>query len=88
MLTVYVDTFKLAGPASNLKEGWAFISKYLDVEKPGGLGLYLGCKHEREETAVDGNPVTVMRYNMEAHFSAIVKDYEDLSSQLLGKDVV
>ena len=63
MLTVYVDDFKLAGPAGNLKEGWRLISDYLDVEKPGGLGLYLGCKHEREEMVVDGNPLTVMRYN-------------------------
>ena len=68
MLTVCVDDFKLAGPAGSLKEGWELISKYLDVEKPGGLGLYLGCKHEREEMVVDGNPSTVMRYNMEDYF--------------------
>ena len=54
MLTVYVDDFKLAGPARNLKIGWEMICDELDVEKPGGLGLYLGCKHEREKKIVDG----------------------------------
>ena len=33
MLTVCVDDFKLAGPASKLKEGWDLISSQLEVEK-------------------------------------------------------
>ena len=88
MLTVYVDAFKLAGPSASLKEGWDLISSQMDVGVPGGLGLYLGCKHEITKTTVDGNPVTVIEWNMEDYFSAIVKDYESLASDLLGKEVV
>jgi len=88
MLTAYVDDFKLAGPLANLKEGWQLISSQMDVGGPGGLGLHLGCKHEITKTTVDGNPVTVIEWSMEDYFSAIVKDYESLASDLLGKEVV
>ena len=80
MLTLYFDDFKLAGPAPNLKIGWEMICDELDVEKPGGLGLYLGCKHEKEKKIVDGRTVTSLTYNMEDYFASIVRDYEQLSS--------
>ena len=50
--------------------------------------MYLGCKHEREEKLVNGKPVVTMTYNMEDYFRSIVEDYEELSSQLLGKEVI
>ena len=88
MLTVYVDDFKLAGPRAHLAEGWNLITGSLDVEEPGGLGLYLGCKHEKEQRTVNGKSVTVMTYNMEDYFAAIVKDYEELASEVMGKKVI
>ena len=45
-LVIYVDDFKMAGPAGNLQRGWEVIAKGLKIEPPGPLGLYLGCKHE------------------------------------------
>ena len=44
-LVVYVDDFKLAGPAKNLKEGWALIRRKVNTEEPTPLGKYLGCQH-------------------------------------------
>ena len=87
-MTVYVDDFKLAGPSANLKIGWRLIAEgkdKLDIDKAIPLDLYLGCKHEREEITVNGRSVVKRTYNMEDYFKSIVEDYEDLSSQLLGR---
>ena len=56
MLVVYVDEFKLAGPSSYLKEGWARLRRGLDLDEPSPSGLYLGCLHERfaEDTKRSG----------------------------------
>jgi hypothetical protein len=48
LLTVYVDDFKMAGPKSNVKEGWKLpqgIGK-IELDKPTPFGKYLGCNHE------------------------------------------
>ena len=58
----------------------------LDIDKSGPLDLYLGCKHEREEITVNGRSVVKITYNMQDYFRSIVEDYEELSSQLLGKE--
>ena len=33
-LVVYVDNFKLAGPAENLKKGWSLIKEAIDIGEP------------------------------------------------------
>ena len=45
MLLVYVDDFKLAGPAANMTEGWKLIRKGIMIGEPEPLGRYLGCEH-------------------------------------------
>ncbi len=45
LLVVYVDDFKLSGPAQNLAEGWRQISKGIIIEPPAPAGRYLGCDH-------------------------------------------
>ena len=67
-LVVYVDDFKLAGPAKHLAEGWKRLRKGLDLDDPAPSGLYLGCQHER---FVQGTKGAGISYNMES-FSAIV----------------
>ncbi len=42
-LSVYVDDFKLAGLAKNLKKGWSLIQSKLRLDAPTELGDYLGC---------------------------------------------
>lgn len=49
--------------------------------------MHLGCKHEKQKILVDGESLVALTYNMEGYFSTIVRDYEALSSDLLGKEV-
>jgi hypothetical protein len=46
---VYVDDFKLAGPTANLEQGWKLITKFLELDPPQPLNLYLGCIHEKKD---------------------------------------
>ena len=45
MRIVYVDEFKLAGPAANITEGWRLIRKGIISGEPEPIGRYLGCEH-------------------------------------------
>ena len=45
LLVVYVDDFKMAGPASNLAEGWRIVRRHVKTETPTALDKYLGCQH-------------------------------------------
>jgi hypothetical protein len=45
-LVVYVDDFKLSGPAANLEKGWAMIRQLIKTDAPSPLGLFLGCRHD------------------------------------------
>jgi hypothetical protein len=44
-LTVYVDDFKMSGPANVMSAGWALIRKHIRTETPTPVGKYLGCEH-------------------------------------------
>ena len=50
-LTVYVDDFKLAGPAHKLKEGWNLIRNSFggdggsETDEPADVSKYLGVDH-------------------------------------------
>ena len=59
-LVVYVDDFKMAGPKSNLAEGWALIRSKIKTEDPAPAGQYLGCQHVSETRKVDEgtSPIT------------------------------
>ena len=52
---VYVDDFKTSGPAKNIAEGWALISKVINMEEPRQLKRYLGCEHEFTQQTVKGH---------------------------------
>ena len=54
-LVVYVDDFKMSGPAKNIAEGWALISKVIKMEEPRQLKRYLGCEHEFTQQVVKGH---------------------------------
>ena len=78
---IYVDDFELSGPKEKLKLGWELISKGLKIEKPGPLGLYLGCKHEQSTRRLPdtGKEVRVMEYNMEEFLRSCVDRYRELT---------
>jgi hypothetical protein len=46
LLVVYVDDFKMAGPANNLPPAWKAIRDGIKTDEPGPAGKYLGCDHE------------------------------------------
>ena len=54
-LVVYVDDFKMSGPAKNIAEGWELISKVIKMEEPRQLKRYLGCEHEFTQHVVKGH---------------------------------
>ena len=54
-LVVYVDDFKMSGPAKNIAEEWALISKVIKMEEPRQLKRYLGCEHEFTQQVVKGH---------------------------------
>ena len=45
-LVVYVDDFKMSGPAQNLAAGWALISKLIKKMEEPRLKRYLECDKE------------------------------------------
>ena len=87
LLTVYVDDFKVAGPAKNLEEVWKLIKDVIDIEKPAEVGHYLGCLHRKYNKEIGGHQISVMEYDMEDYLKNIVDDYEQLSSEILGEGV-
>ena len=44
-MMVYVDDFKMAGPAHTLKEAWDKIRKDIQLGAEGDVSKYLGCNH-------------------------------------------
>ena len=81
LLVICVDDFKLAGPKDKLKFGWEMIAKGFEIEPPGPLGLYLGCKHEQSTRVLPdtGKTVRVMEYNMEDFLKSCVERYKELT---------
>ena len=42
LLVVYVDDFKMAGPAKNMEKGWKTISDVIDMDPPVPFGRCFG----------------------------------------------
>ncbi len=68
-LVVYVDDFKLAGPAANITKGWDMIRKLVKTDMPRKLGSFSGCRHEEFTRSLPDSDVVVrgIEYNLE-HF--------------------
>ena len=87
MLVIYVDDLKLAGPAVNMAEGWAYIRGVLDIDDPSPVDLFLGCQHEvqcginagRSASSPIPGPASIMTYNMDAFFRECVRTHVELS---------
>ena len=74
---VYVDDFKLAGPAQKLPEAWAQIMRHIHMDKPTPIGRYLGCDHRRVLRTAPGTKVRawVMEYDMSSFMSQCLEVY-------------
>ena len=83
-LVVYVDEFKLAGPAKSIKQGWALLRKGLSIEAEHRVDekgvTYLGCRLERGTIKLpNGRLATTMTYNMEDFLDSCVDKYVELA---------
>ena len=64
MLMVYVDDFKMSGPAENMAKGWKLIKDGLNIDTPGPVSKMLGCYHREGTGTVNGKKVRTMEYDM------------------------
>eukprot|EP00972_Heterocapsa_arctica_P101312 14932098-Heterocapsa_arctica.AAC.1 len=62
---VYVDDFKLSGPAKNMIKGWSLIRHSIKTDESQPVNKCLGCHHTMVDTNVKGKTVRQMIYNME-----------------------
>jgi hypothetical protein len=81
LLVVYVDDFKLAGPAESMSVGWQLIQSGLKIGAPEDAGLYLGCRHVVTTVPgpTAGSSVKRLEYNMEDFLVGRVARYRELS---------
>ena len=73
---IYVDDFKMAGPARNMDMGRAMIQKFLDLDPPGPVHHCLGCCHRGGTAEVEGKPVRVMEYDVCDSMQQCVESYK------------
>ena len=52
-LMIYVDDFKLAGPAENMGIGWELIKDAVEMGESEETGMFLGCIHKKTERKLD-----------------------------------
>ena len=52
LLMVYVDDFKMSGPAKNMIRGWNLIRKSIQTDEPQQVNKCLGCEHTMFETTI------------------------------------
>ena len=78
---MYVDDFKLAGPAKAIKQRWDLIRKGITTDDPSPLGMYLGCRHHVSERKLPdtGATVPIIEYNMEDFLRSCVERYKELT---------
>ncbi len=87
-LVVYIDDFKLAGAAANLKTGWEMIRKLAKTDTPCTPGLFLGCRHEMFMRMLPDSAIVVrgIEYNMEDFVCSSVENTRSLlASQCCAK---
>ena len=81
-LTVYVDDFKLSGPAEHLEKGWELIRKHIELDPPTPTGKFLGCDHKPGEAKLveSGAHVRTMEYDMQSFFESCVELFQSLTN--------
>ncbi len=92
-MTIFVVNFKLAGPESNLAEGWRLIrgdannegGTGLIMEDPTPLGHYLGCNHvQGTVTLPNGNVAKTVTYDMDEFLASCVARCTHLATEITG----
>ena len=80
-MVVYVDDFKLAGPAKNLAAGWALIRSKIKTDPPHPVDIFLGCKHTQFTRKLPDTGVQVrgIEYDLSDFLVSCVDRYKDLA---------
>ena len=90
LLVVYVDDFKMSGPARHKAKLWADITGDPDHPERGGIYMgtpeqqkrFLGCDHTiTNHVVADGTNARRMEYNMEPFFRGRLQRWTDLTGQ-------
>ena len=80
LLVIYVDDLKMAGPTTQLSNGWEMLRRELRLEEETPFGLYLGCRISKGEAVLhDKTPVRTVTYDMETYLDMTVKKYCDVT---------
>ncbi len=75
LLVGYVDEFKMACKAGQMKCAWEDIAQHIEVDEVAPLDHRLGCKHVRFETTINGTKGKGMEYNMVDYTQNCVDTY-------------
>ena len=64
LLMVYVDDFKMSGPAGQMAKTWTEMSSRIQMDDPGAVTKCLGCHHHVRQGVVKGVAVQTIEYDM------------------------
>ena len=81
LLMVYVDDFKMSGPAGNLEAGWRTITEGIKLVGIGPVSSYLVCDHATFDGTIDTKPVRESQYTMQPFMESCV----DAHRKIVGK---
>ena len=81
LLMVYVDDFKMSGPASNMAKGWELIRRSIKTDDPQPVNKCLGCEHIVRHVNVGGASVQEIEYNMRPFLEQCVESYLSLTNK-------
>ena len=80
LLVIYVDDFKLSGPADQHESAWREINDVIDTTEWGPVDQFLGCKQTRSEAVLaDGGSAATMTYDMSNFLKQCVESYQKLT---------
>ena len=81
LLMVYVDDFKMSGPAKNMPEGWRLIRQGIKTDEPQAAGKCLGCDHKVRSVKLNGRMVNQIEYDMQGFMEQRVSVYLELTKR-------
>ena len=80
---IYVDDFKLAGPAKKLDKHWKMIRKRIVMGDPCPVDQFLGCTHR--ESSLNGGQIRSMKYDMTNFIKQCIELYDKIVCNLLKR---
>ena len=81
LLLVYVDDFKMSGPAASVSAAWTRIRQELHIGDPAPARVFLGCSQQERTLSIDGidGHFRVMEYGMEGFLRSCLDAFVELT---------